>query len=231
MQRPRVVKITSLTANNEADEPVTARVEQEQASAPSEGQTEAPAEKEPEQAENGRKTRNMKAATAALIERGRNRCRKAIESGDPEQFLRDEGLSNKVAYERLRRWKQLYPDLFEGVELPQKRRGRKAKEATEPEETERPEEAAESEDDEISLVDFLADYGGTEMQEQACVAQEGPKNSDPMLDAMNVRCEELRAEKERLMAEKKRIEAEIERIEAQQEALEICLSAFRGKEE
>lgn len=110
MQRPKAVKIIP-------EGPVEAQDAQEQASAAIPEQGQAPEKEAEKQAVNGqeKQTAGKSAGTLALIRKGRERCQEAVESGDPIRFLMEKGASHKSAYERIRRWRKMYPDLFKGL--------------------------------------------------------------------------------------------------------------------
>ena len=218
MQRPKVVKITTVDAREPASEP---KVE------------ETPAEevKAAEQAENRPRTKRDE-LNAQLAEQARERCRQILASGDPVQAIVKEGKTEQQARARLHKWKANYPDLFEGIDpsLYQAKKGRKKKVA----EPEKQEEQVE--EDLVNLADFLEEMDATDdelvdlteytMNEAPQESAERPGTGDPMLEQMNVRLKELEAEKERLRAEIERAEERIKCIKDQQEALQICLATF-----
>lgn len=76
----------------------------------------------------------------------RERCMEALASGDPEGFMMSQGITRKGARQNLRRWKERFPDLFLDEKGP---------EETAPE----PDSILVQTEDEISLSDFLRQYG------------------------------------------------------------------------
>lgn len=77
----------------------------------------------------------------------RERCMEALASGDPEGYMMSQWITRKAARQNLRRWQEKFPDLF----LDEKG----AKETTpEPDSI-----IVQTEEDEISLSDFLKQYG------------------------------------------------------------------------
>lgn len=76
----------------------------------------------------------------------RKRCIEALASGDPEAHMMSQGITRKAARQNLRRWQEKFPDLF----LDEKG----------PEETaQEPDSILVQAEDEISLSDFLKQYG------------------------------------------------------------------------
>lgn len=76
----------------------------------------------------------------------RKRCIEAIASGDPEGYMMSQGITRKAARQNLRRWQEKFPDLF---------LDEKGAEETAPE----PDSIIVQKEDEISLADFLKQYG------------------------------------------------------------------------
>lgn len=215
MQRPKIVTITSLTDGG-------AQNEQEQASAAEVEQIQAEEKKEPEQAV---KPKRGEIGTAELIRKTKELCKQALASDDPIEFLMNEsGSSADAARERLRRWSKNYPELFEGVVLPSRRRLRKQDQQKE--HAEKPEETMENvpaaQDDDISLEEFLSEYA----DETAPEPQKQAENSDPIVITMKHRLNELKAEKERLESEITSAKKRMEQIDNQRAALELCISQF-----
>lgn len=85
---------------------------------------------------------NRKKRDAAV----RERCMEAIASGDPEGYMMSQGITRKAARQNLRRWQEKFPDLFLDEKGP---------EETTPEQ----DSILVQTQDEISLVDFLKQYG------------------------------------------------------------------------
>ena len=208
MQRPKVVNITSVAAKAEtvAEEPKT-----EAAGAKTEQKV-----TETDQTALTDFNRQQK-------EEARERCRKAIESGDPVRFLMDAGSSEETARRQVRKWIDRYPDLCDGFVLEDKKRGRKKKADVPAEETETDEPEAfaleDPEDDEVSLLDFLNEYE-VEPEEDQPEEQPQQQTGDSMLDGMRAKYNELESEK-------KKLTEQIRKIEAQQEALKKCIDVFR----
>lgn len=76
----------------------------------------------------------------------RERCMEVLASGDPEGYMMSQGITRKAARQNLRRWQERFPDLF---------RDEKGTEETAPE----PDSSHANTEDEISLSDFLRQYG------------------------------------------------------------------------
>lgn len=76
----------------------------------------------------------------------RERCMEVLASGDPEGYMMSQGITRKSARQNLRRWQERFPDLF---------RDEKGTEETAPE----PDSSLAKTEDEISLSDFLRQYG------------------------------------------------------------------------
>lgn len=76
----------------------------------------------------------------------RKRCMEAIASGDPEGYMMSQGITRKAARQNLRRWQERFPDLF---------LDKKGPEETAPE----PDSILVQTQDEISLAEFLRQYG------------------------------------------------------------------------
>lgn len=76
----------------------------------------------------------------------RKRCMEALASGDPEGYMISQGITRKAARQNLRRWQEKFPDLF---------LDEKGAEETAPE----PDNIIAQTEDEISLSDFLKQYG------------------------------------------------------------------------
>lgn len=219
MQRPKIVTITSLTDGG-------AQNEQKQASAAEAVQIQAEEKDEPEQAV---KPKRGEIGTAELIRKTKELCKQALASDDPIEFLMNEsGSSADAARERLRRWSKNYPELFEGVVLPSRRRCRKLdRQEGNAEKPEKPEESmgevsAAQDDDDISLEEFLSEYTDEAPQEP----QKQAENSDPIVITMKHRLNELKAEKERLESEITSAKKRVEQIDNQRAALELCISQF-----
>lgn len=209
MQRPKVVRI----------EPVGSQDVQEEASGSVEEQTEILTEKGPEQAENEPKTEvsekqleHLKRLNQNHALKGRERCKQAIASGNPEQFLMDRGASRRAAHENLRRWRIKYSDLFEQPE--------------EPEEVQEPEKEPEPEEDEISLADFLDEFAPSVPEEPEILPATG---DDMMNQVLTAKFAELKAEKERLKEQIMEAEERIRCIEEKQDALAKTLSVFGSR--
>lgn len=77
----------------------------------------------------------------------RERCMEVLASGDPEGYMMNQGITRKAARQNLRRWQERFPDLF---------RDEKGPEETAPEPDSN---IVQAEEDEISLSDFLRQYG------------------------------------------------------------------------
>lgn len=78
----------------------------------------------------------------------RERCMEALASGDPEGYMMSQGITRKAARQNLRRWQEKFPDLFfEEIDPEEK--------APAPE----PDSIIVQTEDEISLSDFLKQYG------------------------------------------------------------------------
>lgn len=77
----------------------------------------------------------------------RERCMEALASGDPEGYMMSQGITRKAARQNLRRWQEKFPDLFLDEKGPEET-------APEPDSI-----IAQTEEDEISLSDFLRQYG------------------------------------------------------------------------
>ena len=203
MQRPKVVKISSAVMNQEAAVEEKPEVVETQ---------------KPEKTETEGRSQELTEFNKQQIEEAKEQCRKAIESGDPVQFLIDRGSTEENARRRVRKWTDRYPDICGDFVLPDKRRGRKKK-LLEDDETIAPEQEAEPKDDEISLEDFLNEFAAEEPEEPAPEPKEKPRTGDTMLDGMRAKFDELEAEKAELMEK-------IRQIEAQQEAIKQCMAAF-----
>ena len=76
----------------------------------------------------------------------RERCMEVLASGDPESYMMSQGITRKAARQNLRRWQEKFPDLFLDEKGP---------EETAPE----PDSIIAQTEDEISLSDFLKQYG------------------------------------------------------------------------
>ena len=76
----------------------------------------------------------------------RERCMEVLASGDPEGYMMSQGITRKAARQNLRRWQERFPDLF---------RDEKGPKETAPE----PDSSLAKTEDEISLSDFLRQYG------------------------------------------------------------------------
>ena len=115
VQRPKVVKITSMaeTPQDTHTEPQDAR---EQAPGAEEEQTHVPEEKAVETAENGRKTSAaIQARVRNRMDAARERCRTAVESGDPRAWLMAQGRTLHNVTNTISRWRADYPDLMQDV--------------------------------------------------------------------------------------------------------------------
>ena len=77
----------------------------------------------------------------------RERCMEVLASGDPEGYMISQGITRKAARQNLRRWQEKFPDLFLDEKGPEET-------APEPDSI-----IAQTEEDEISLSDFLRQYG------------------------------------------------------------------------
>lgn len=128
MRKPRKVTITTLSgekleAVNAEIAPVSPKIAPELTldervkeiidefmNEPREGKTE----------QKKRDGKNAAKATSARVEKTRAKVREAIATGDPVQWLVDQGMNRKQAVTDLSRWRKNYPDLFEGVVLPKR---------------------------------------------------------------------------------------------------------------
>lgn len=210
MQRPKVVKIMS------AVEP---RVDQEPAPEPKVEEIPAKEQEAAKQAEKRPKTKRDE-LNAQIAEKAKERCRQILATGDPVQALVNEGKTEQQARARINKWKSSYPDLFEGIDpaIYRAKRGRKKKEEL-MEQTEADQQIAEPAevDDEVSLSDFLTEYG-TEPQ---------VPESDPEPRSESTAMDELEAKYNALEREKQEAMERIRWIEEQQEALQKVISMFR----
>lgn len=210
MQRPKVVKIMS------AVEP---RVDQEPAPEPKVEEIPAKEQEAAKQAEKRPKTKRDE-LNAQIAEEARERCRQILATGDPVQALVNEGKTEQQARARINKWKASYPDLFEGIDpaIYRAKRGRKKKEEL-MEQTEADHQIAEPVDDEVSLSDFLTEYGA-----EPQVPESDP---EPQSERTGGAMDELEAKYNALEREKQEARERIKWIEEQQEALEKVISMFR----
>ena len=211
MQRPRVVKIA----------PVEAQNDREQGHEPKVDETPAEGPKAAEQAAEKPKSRRDE-LNAQLAEEARERCRQILATGDPVQALVNEGKTEHQARVRIRKWKSSYPDLFEAIDpaIYLAKRGRKKKEEL-MEQTEADQQIAEPAevDDVVSLSDFLTEYGA-----EPQVPESDP---EPRIERTGGAMNELEAKYNALEREKQEARERIRWIEEQQEALEKVISMFR----
>lgn len=109
MQRPKVVKITEIA-------PEKPRVDEKPASVPQDGQTEDRKADEPEQAKNGEKPEAaIQARVNSIGAFARKRCEEAVASGDPRQFLLDQGRTAHNVDNTISRWRKQYPELMASI--------------------------------------------------------------------------------------------------------------------
>ena len=221
LAKPKVVKIVRISE----DVSTVSQDAQEQAPVVPEVLTEAAEEKEPEKAENVRKTdAAISERIRALHENARKRCEDAVASGDVRQYLLNEGRSEHNVTNTISRWRQEYPELM--ADVPRMKRGGSRKKKEEPPE------------DEVTLEEFLSEFDESEadrietdlqpeefsIAERPLEVQKQAGNGDPMTEMMIAKYEELKAEKGRL-------EERIGCIEEQLEALSRTLAAFGSKVE
>lgn len=194
-------------------------------------ETETPKQEEPAP----EKSKQQKGADA-VREIAREKCRQALIGGDPFSYLiKTEGLSSATATEKVRRWRKRYPDLFEGVEIPERKRGRTAKPKEEAmEET----QEKTQEEDEISLGDFLTEFdaeGASEgkveetdilMGQEPEKAEKRPEMGTDLKGMLDAKYQELKAEEETLQEQIRAMEERVQRIEEQKNALAMTLSVF-----
>lgn len=109
MQRPKVVKITEIA-------PEKPRVDEKPASVPQDGQTEDRKADEPEQPKNGEKPEAaIQARVNSIGAFARKRCEEAVASGDPRQFLLDQGRTAHNVDNTISRWRKQYPELMASI--------------------------------------------------------------------------------------------------------------------
>lgn len=170
--RPVIVQET-LQGNDEPGEPQPIRkVETETAPAAAEERTE----------KQGENLSGPEVSAAKRVQKARARCMQAVQSGDALKYIMTvEGKDRHHALQTISNWRSRYPDLMQGI--PYQENGRKTaakqppKQQEEQTDVQQPEaaqigdlgpqnegqtEAEDQEGDEISLEDFLRQYGQTE---------------------------------------------------------------------
>lgn len=181
LAKPRMVVVTSLTV--EPDNATTEAKQQDAISpanfvqngrpAAQDGQTLIQEPKAPERPKNGQENASeekhsrfseeaKKHMRELRVAAGRKACAEALASGDPVAYQISQGKTRNAALQAMIRWRERYPDLFETAKEP-------VQQDIAPQET-----SADSEDsggDEISLMDFLRQYGAAEEPQEEPVPE------------------------------------------------------------
>lgn len=149
LQKPCKVIMTSLEIRTEEQTKVEKMADQSE-EAPE--RPEKPQENERKHSWSAEAVESLRRKREAAV---RERCMEAIASGDPVGYMMSQGITRKAARQNLRRWQERFPDLFPDEKGPEET-------APEPDSTivQKPDGIIlQSGEDEISLSDFLRQYG------------------------------------------------------------------------
>ena len=208
LAKPRTVVVTSLTigpdiATTEAkqqDAFFPANFAQNGGSAAQDGQTPTQEPEAPERPKNGpenasedKHSRMSEEAKQHMRElrmaAGRKACAEALASDDPVEYQISQGKTRNGALQSMIRWRKMYPDLFEAEKEP-------AQQDIAQQETSA--DSTDSGGDEISLMDFLRQYGAAEGPEE----EHAPKPAtEDVWEGTGAELAQLRARESQLMQE------------------------------
>lgn len=169
----------------------------------------------PEKAEKTQITQMRKLGPAAKQAAAREACEKALQSGDFIQARLDAGRSRGQAYADLYNWRNRYPDLFEKYGMAKRH-----------DEKEAPMQQETTEDEAVSLSDFLTEFETPEEQHVFPAQEQDITASLPA--ELQTLYNGLGKEKEQLLETIKQAEDRLKWVEDQQDALEKVASLMRS---